>query len=51
MQQENNNDSIGINIKRYRKDMKMTQEDLAKTAGIERATISKYEGGKLVPPD
>ncbi|MDD6212176.1 MAG: helix-turn-helix transcriptional regulator [Clostridiales bacterium] len=46
-----NNDSIGMNIKRYRKDKKMTQAKLAADAGIERATISKYENGVLVPPD
>lgn len=45
-----NNDSIGMNIKRYRKDKKMTQAKLAADAGIECATISKYENGVLVPP-
>lgn len=44
-----NNDSIGMNIKRYRKDKKMTQAKLAVDAGIERAIISKYENGVLVP--
>lgn len=46
---DNNNDTIGMNIKRYRKERGWTQEDLAKKTRIQRATISKYEKGILTP--
>ena len=46
----NNNDTVGMNIKRLRKERKMTQGDLAEKAEIVRETISKYESGKLTPP-
>lgn len=45
-------DTIGMNIKRYRKEARMTQKDLADKTFIQRPTISKYEKGILVPtPD
>lgn len=46
----NNDDTIGMNIKRYRKERGLTQEDLANKTGIQRTTISKYEKGTLTPP-
>ena len=48
---ESGNDSIGMNIKRYRKEKNMSQADLADAAQILRTTISKYENGVLIPPD
>ena len=44
-----NTDTIGMNIKRYRKEAGMTQGDLADITFIQRPTISKYEKGKLMP--
>lgn len=46
---DNSNDTIGMNIKRYRKERGLTQEDLANRTGIQRTTISKYEKGILTP--
>jgi transcriptional regulator with XRE-family HTH domain/ankyrin repeat protein len=47
-----NTETVGMNIRRLRKERGMTQEALARKAQIERATISKYESGKLTPtPD
>ena len=46
---EKNTDTIGMNIKRSRKEAGMTQEDLAKKTYIQRTTISKYEKGVLTP--
>ena len=43
-------ETVGMNIRRLRKERGMTQAVLAKKAQIERATISKYESGKLTPP-
>ena len=45
-----NNETVGMNIRRLRKERGMTQDDLAKKAGIQRETISKYESNKLTPP-
>ena len=45
-----NTETVGMNIRRLRKERGMTQEALARKAQIERATISKYESGKLTPP-
>ena len=36
---------IGIKIKALRKEVKMTQEDLASLAGISRVTLGKIEKG------
>ena len=44
------NDTVGMNIRRLRKERGMTQGDLADKAGIQRETISKYESNKLTPP-
>ena len=45
----NSNDTIGMNIKRYRKERGFTQEELAQKTRIQRTTISKYEKGILTP--
>lgn len=50
MSENKNEETVGMNIKRLRKERKMTQGDLAEKAGIQRETISKYESGKLTPP-
>ena len=50
MSEIKNDETVGMNIKRLRKERKMTQGDLADKAGIQRETISKYESGKLTPP-
>lgn len=49
MAKEKDNDTIGMNIKRYRKEAGMTQEDIAGKTYIQRSTISKYEQGILTP--
>jgi transcriptional regulator with XRE-family HTH domain len=36
---------LGAKIKQLRKERKITQADLAKQAGISRATLSKLENG------
>lgn len=47
-----NADTIGMNIKLYRKEAGLTQVDLAEKTLIQRSTISKYEKGILTPtPD
>lgn len=46
---DNSNDTIGMNIKRYRKERGLTQEELANKTRIQRTTISKYEKGILTP--
>lgn len=46
---DNSNDTIGMNIKRYRKERDLTQEELANKTRIQRTTISKYEKGILTP--
>lgn len=50
MSEIKNDETVGMNIKRLRKERKMTQGYLADKAGIQRETISKYESGKLTPP-
>ena len=37
---------IGTRLKSIRKELKLTQEELAKTIGINKSSISKYESGK-----
>lgn len=49
MANEKSIDTIGMNIKRYRKEAGMTQGDLAEKTFIQRPTISKYEKGVLTP--
>lgn len=52
MEVTNTNETVGMNIKRLRKEAKITQGDLADRSCIERATISKYENNVLIPtPD
>lgn len=41
---------ISSQIRMFRKRMKLTQDELAERLGINRATISKYESGVIVPP-
>jgi transcriptional regulator with XRE-family HTH domain len=38
---------IGVKIKTLRKEKKLTQKDLALSAGISRVTIGKIENGNL----
>lgn len=38
------------NLRKLRKDKKMTQVALQMTTGIEQALLSKYETGERVPP-
>ena len=40
------NKDIGTRIRAIRRQLKMTQEDLGKILGIEKASISKYEAGE-----
>lgn len=40
---------IGNNIKRYRKEKKITQSKLAELIGKSESTIQKYESGKVTP--
>lgn len=49
MKVDSANETIGMNIKRLRKKLKMTQAELGQKTLIERATICKYEKGTLVP--
>ena len=41
---------MSYNIRKYRKAVGMTQADLAKKLGVNRATVSKYESGEIDPP-
>lgn len=41
--------TIGEKIKAKRKELKKTQEDIAKATGISRVMITKYETGKAYP--
>lgn len=43
------NETIGMNIRRLRKELRMTQDELAQKTLIQRETISKYESNKLTP--
>ena len=45
---DSNNDTIGINIKRYRKERGLTQDDLAKAVDVTRQTIISLENGKYI---
>lgn len=42
--------SIGENIKKYRKNMKITQKQLAEKINKQDRTIQKYEKGDIIPP-
>lgn len=50
MSKTESNETVGMNIRRLRKERGMTQGALAKAADIQRETISKYESNKLTPP-
>ena len=41
---------IGVQIKKYRKELKLTQEELAKKAEIPYATLIKIENGHVDNP-
>ena len=45
-----NNPSLGEKLLRLRKEMKMTQDDVAKILGMSRTSFSKYEKGNSAPP-
>ena len=45
-----NNTSLGEKLLRLRKEMKMTQDDVAKILGMSRTSFSKYENGNSAPP-
>ena len=45
-----NNPSLGEKLLRLRKEMKMTQDDVAKVLGMSRTSFSKYENGNSAPP-
>jgi transcriptional regulator with XRE-family HTH domain len=42
--------TIGENIKKYRKDKKITQKQLAELINKNDRTIQKYEKGDIIPP-
>lgn len=41
--------SIGLKIKTYREQLKMTQEELAQKVRVGTQTIEKYETGEQIP--
>lgn len=45
-----NEDQIGKRIKRLRLDRKLTQQELAVTAGITKSYLSKIENSDSAPP-
>lgn len=45
-----NNPSLGEKLLRLRREMKMTQDDVAKVLGMSRTSFSKYENGNSAPP-
>ena len=49
MTNEEVNQIIGENVRRYRKNMKYTQKRLAEEARIDRTAIAKLERGKYLP--
>lgn len=40
---------IGENIQRFRKEARMSQEELAERIGVSRQTVAKWENGTTVP--
>lgn len=42
-------ESVSENIKYFREKMRMSQEELAKRAGITQAAVSLYEKGEITP--
>lgn len=47
---EISNLSLGEKLLSLRKEMKMTQDDVAKILGMSRTSFSKYENGNSAPP-
>ncbi len=48
---KNNNIHIGANIRKLRKDMKLSQDDLCYLLKLEsKSTVCGYEKGKWYPP-
>ena len=41
--------NLNENIKKYRKEMNLTQADLAEAFGITEGAVSKWESGNTVP--
>lgn len=41
--------TLAENLKKRREEYELSQEELAKKVGIDRATISRYEAGYKVP--
>lgn len=41
---------IGRNIKKYRKQLEMTQEDVGRIIGVNRSVIQRYESGLIAVP-
>lgn len=41
--------NLGENIKKYRKQKNMSQQELSELSGIPRASISRYENGERTP--
>ncbi len=48
--QNQTNEHIGENIKKYRKEKKLTQQELADKIGKHKITVAKYESGKISVP-
>lgn len=42
--------NIGERIKRYRKEKRMTQEEVADRAGVTAVSVSRWESGTRDPP-
>lgn len=42
-------ENIGLNIRKYRKKMKLSQVDLAVEVGIDRSYLSEIENGRVNP--
>lgn len=42
-------ENIGLNIRKYRKQMKLSQVDLAVEVGIDRSYLSEIENGRVNP--
>ena len=42
-------DTVGDNIRHLRKDLNLTQKELAKEVGLTQAQISDYERGRRTP--
>ena len=49
MERDITNDTLGVNIKRLRKEKGMTQDEVAKAVYTTRYNILRYESGKMTP--